>query len=132
MILLSGTAFVFCWSTLSAGGCKASSRLEKNYIAELFYISLSIAPDRPEYSTHLSVLISIPNQNWKARVSAYEDLVKFFGCQDDKSAEFAKYMPYIKKIPIDSNVTAQEKGLSVVLSFVEKSPMSVVKLPVMC
>ncbi|XP_074596153.1 msps cytoskeleton-associated protein 5 [Brevipalpus obovatus] len=73
----------------------------------------------------LSLNDRLEHKNWKARVSAYEDLVKFFDIQDDKSGEFSKYMPYVKKIPIDSNVTAQEKGLAVVLSFVQKSPINV-------
>ncbi|XP_015786397.1 cytoskeleton-associated protein 5-A [Tetranychus urticae] len=63
----------------------------------------------------------LEHKNWKARISGYEDLIKVFDVQDEKSNEFTKYLSIIKKIPVDSNVTAQEKGLSVVSVFLERA-----------
>jgi cytoskeleton-associated protein 5 len=50
-------------------------------------------------------------QNWKARLSGYESLTTLFQTLDDqKSPEFVKYAPLVKKLVIDSNAAAQEKG----------------------
>lgn len=60
-------------------------------------------------------------QNWKARVSAYEDLAKAFPTfEEDK--EFTKYGPLIKKFVLDTNAAAQEKGLAAVLAYVDYCP----------
>lgn len=59
-----------------------------------------------------TVLTLIIIQNWKARVSGYEELTTIFQTQtDDKSNEFAKYAPFIKKLVVDTNAAAQEKGI---------------------
>ena len=52
-----------------------------------------------------------PVKNWKARLSGYESLTSLFQTLDDeKSPEFIKYAPLVKKLVIDSNAAAQEKG----------------------
>jgi len=62
------------------------------------------------------------HKNWKARLSAYEDLIKIFNrIDDEKSPEWSKYAGLIRKIPVDSNAAAQEKGLEAVLLFIENS-----------
>ncbi|KAI1307658.1 Cytoskeleton-associated protein 5 [Halotydeus destructor] len=62
------------------------------------------------------------HKNWKARVSGYEDLAKVFQQADDEKApEFTKYLTIVKKIPVDSNAAAQEKGLSSLAIFIENA-----------
>lgn len=57
---------------------------------------------------------------WKARVDGYEEAAKIFRAIDDeKSAEWNKFLGLIKKFVIDSNALAQEKGLEAALVFVE-------------
>nr|CAH0109138.1 unnamed protein product [Daphnia galeata] len=58
---------------------------------------------------------------WKARVHGYEAALKLFGQWEEKSPEWNKYTFLMKKIVIDSNAVAQEKGLETVLCFVENS-----------
>ena len=72
-------------------------------------------------------LISIPDRlahkNWKARVSAYEALVKIF--QNTASDTDPAFKPYInnadllKKIATDSNAVAQEKGVECLVALVK-------------
>lgn len=57
---------------------------------------------------------------WKARVDGYEEAAKIFReIDDEKSPEWMKFLALIKKMVIDSNVVAQEKGLEAALIFVE-------------
>ena len=50
-------------------------------------------------------------KNWKARLSGYEALTSLFQSLDDeKSGDFGKYAPLVKKLVVDSNAAAQEKG----------------------
>ncbi|XP_045035689.1 cytoskeleton-associated protein 5 [Daphnia magna] len=58
---------------------------------------------------------------WKARVHGYEAALKLFGQWEEKSPEWNKFTFLMKKIVIDSNAVAQEKGLETVLCFVENS-----------
>lgn len=59
---------------------------------------------------------------WKARVAGYEELLKIFAAADnEKSPEFSKHGGLMKKIVTDNNAVAQEKGLDVVISFVESA-----------
>lgn len=58
--------------------------------------------------------------------SFYVKLISFifwqlFGQWEEKSPEWNKYTFLMKKIVIDSNAVAQEKGLETVLCFVENS-----------
>jgi cytoskeleton-associated protein 5 len=63
---------------------------------------------------------------WKARVSAYEDLTKLYRqATSETSGEFSKYLGYFKKIVIDSNAVAQEKGLEATLAFLENASPSI-------
>ena len=59
-------------------------------------------------------------------MSGYESLAQLFSLQDDeKSAEFNKYLSILRKFPLDSNAAAQEKGLSAVAVFVENASPSI-------
>ncbi|XP_050528781.1 protein mini spindles-like isoform X2 [Daktulosphaira vitifoliae] len=58
---------------------------------------------------------------WKARISGYEEAIKVFGQLDEKSLEWNKFTGIIRKIVVDSNAVAQEKGLEATLVFVENS-----------
>ncbi|XP_066968384.1 cytoskeleton-associated protein 5 isoform X3 [Macrobrachium rosenbergii] len=59
---------------------------------------------------------------WKARLNGYEECTKHFPkIVDEKSPEFAKFAPLMKKFVTDSNAVAQEKALDAVLAFVENA-----------
>lgn len=65
----------------------------------------------------------LTHKNWKARVSAYEALVKTF--QTTASDNDPAFKPYLnnsdllKKIATDANAVAQEKGLECLLALVK-------------
>ncbi|KRF82972.1 protein mini spindles isoform X3 [Drosophila virilis] len=62
---------------------------------------------------------------WKARVDGYEEAAKLFReLDDEKSPEWSKYAGLIKKMVVDSNALAQEKGLEAALIFVENSSLA--------
>lgn len=62
---------------------------------------------------------------WKARVDGYEEAAKIFReLDDEKSPEWSKYAGLIKKMVVDSNALAQEKGLEAALIFVENSSLA--------
>ena len=63
------------------------------------------------------------HKNWKARVSAYEELVKQFSLSaSDADPVFDPYLrdpDVLKKCASDSNAVAQEKGLEVLVALVK-------------
>nr|NP_732105.2 mini spindles, isoform C [Drosophila melanogaster]Q9VEZ3.3 RecName: Full=Protein mini spindles [Drosophila melanogaster]AAF55269.3 mini spindles, isoform C [Drosophila melanogaster]AAY84896.1 LP04448p [Drosophila melanogaster] len=62
---------------------------------------------------------------WKARVDGYEEAAKIFReLDDEKSPEWSKFAGLIKKMVVDSNALAQEKGLEAALIFVENSGLA--------
>ena len=62
---------------------------------------------------------------WKARLNGYEEVTKVFQkIDDEKSPEWNKYAPLIKKFVVDSNAAAQERGLEAALAFVENSKLA--------
>ncbi|KAI9459480.1 armadillo-type protein [Lactarius psammicola] len=79
-------------------------------------------PPEEDFST-LSIDDRLAHKNWKARVSAYETLVKRF--QLTASDTDPAFKPYtsnpdlLKKIVTDSNAVAQEKGVECVVAFVK-------------
>ncbi|KAI0283127.1 ARM repeat-containing protein [Russula aff. rugulosa BPL654] len=79
-------------------------------------------PQEEDFST-LSIEDRLAHKNWKARVSAYEALVKTF--QLTSSDTDPAFRPYtsnpdlLKKIVTDSNAVAQEKGVECVIAFVK-------------
>lgn len=62
---------------------------------------------------------------WKARVDGFEEAAKIFReLDDEKSPEWSKFAGLIKKMVVDSNAMAQEKGLEAALIFVENSGLA--------
>ncbi|KAG0201552.1 Microtubule-associated protein, microtubule dynamics during spindle orientation [Mortierella sp. GBA30] len=63
----------------------------------------------------------LEHKNWKARVSAYEELAKLFRTSVEDS-DFRRFEGSLKKIALDSNAVAQESGLTTLIQFVENAP----------
>ncbi|KAG0305228.1 Microtubule-associated protein, microtubule dynamics during spindle orientation [Dissophora globulifera] len=63
----------------------------------------------------------LEHKNWKARVSAYEELAKLFRTTVEDS-DFRRFEGSLKKIALDSNAVAQESGLTTLIQFVENAP----------
>ncbi|EPQ58151.1 microtubule associated protein, partial [Gloeophyllum trabeum ATCC 11539] len=83
------------------------------------------APPQEEDFSTIPVQDRLAHKNWKARVSAYESLVKTF--QTTASDTDPAFKPYVnnpdllKKIVTDSNAVAQEKGVECVVALVKYS-----------
>lgn len=81
------------------------------------------APPPEEDFSALSIADRLAHKNWKARVSAYEALIKTF--QTTASDTDPAFKPYtsspetLKKIVTDANAVAQEKGVECVVNFVK-------------
>ncbi|KAI0928788.1 hypothetical protein AcV7_008830 [Taiwanofungus camphoratus] len=81
------------------------------------------SPPQEEDFNSIPISDRLVHKNWKARVSAYESLVKTF--QTTASDSDPAFKPYInnpdslKKIVTDANAVAQEKGVECVVSFVK-------------
>ncbi|XP_028649672.2 LOW QUALITY PROTEIN: cytoskeleton-associated protein 5 [Erpetoichthys calabaricus] len=59
---------------------------------------------------------------WKARLNGYEEALKLFQrIEDEKSAEWSKYLGLIKKFVTDSNAVAQLKGLEAAVAYIENA-----------
>lgn len=83
-------------------------------IAIFFYILKKVCNKQ----TSPSIMYSF--QAWKARVHGYEEIKKIFSqITDEKSPEWNKFLGLMKKMVVDSNAVAQEKGLEAVMVFVE-------------
>ncbi|KAI8601375.1 armadillo-type protein, partial [Dissophora ornata] len=63
----------------------------------------------------------LDHKNWKARVSAYEELAKLFRTSVEDS-DFRRFEGSLKKMALDSNAVAQESGLTTLIQFVENAP----------
>ncbi|KAG0042526.1 Microtubule-associated protein, microtubule dynamics during spindle orientation, partial [Linnemannia elongata] len=74
-----------------------------------------------ENFTAIPVQERLDHKNWKARVSAYEELAKLFRTSVEDS-DFRRYEGSLKKIALDSNAVAQESGLTTLIQFVENAP----------
>ncbi|TFK54917.1 ARM repeat-containing protein [Heliocybe sulcata] len=83
------------------------------------------APPQEEDFSTIPVQDRLAHKNWKARVSAYESLIKTF--QTTASDTDPAFKPYVnnpellKKIVTDSNAVAQEKGVECVVALVKFS-----------
>ncbi|KAI0781028.1 ARM repeat-containing protein [Trametes elegans] len=81
------------------------------------------APPPEEDFNAIPIPDRLAHKNWKARVSAYESLVKIF--QTTASDSDPAFKPYLnnpdtlKKIAADSNAVAQEKGLECLVALVK-------------
>lgn len=80
-------------------------------------------PPPEEDFTTIPISDRLAHKNWKARVSAYESLVKTFSTTaSDTDPAFKPYVnnpDTLKKIATDSNAIAQEKGLECLVAFVK-------------
>jgi cytoskeleton-associated protein 5 len=80
-------------------------------------------PRQEEDFSQIPITDRLAHKNWKARVSAYETLIKTF--QTTASDNDPAFKPYIhnpdllKKIAIDSNAVAQERGLECLVNLVK-------------
>ncbi|KAF8654073.1 hypothetical protein AX16_003606 [Volvariella volvacea WC 439] len=80
-------------------------------------------PPQEEDFSQLPIAERLAHKNWKARVSAYESLIKIF--QTTASDTDPAFKPYIgnpdllKKIVTDSNAVAQEKGVESIVALVK-------------
>ncbi|EJD44042.1 ARM repeat-containing protein [Auricularia subglabra TFB-10046 SS5] len=81
------------------------------------------APPPEEDFNALPIEARLAHKNWKARVSGYETLSKAF--QRSASEDDPAFRPYVnsgdvlKKIVLDANAVAQEKGLDAVVALVK-------------
>jgi cytoskeleton-associated protein 5 len=82
-------------------------------------------PPQEEDFSSIPISERLVHKNWKARVNAYEALIKTF--QTTASDTDPAFKPYInhpdllKKIATDSNAVAQEKGLECLVALVKFS-----------
>jgi cytoskeleton-associated protein 5 len=80
------------------------------------------APVEEDFSA-LSIQDRLAHKNWKARVHAYESLIKAFAnSASDSDPVFKPYISnpdLLKKIATDSNAVAQEKGVECLVSLVK-------------
>ncbi|TFY63988.1 hypothetical protein EVJ58_g2914 [Rhodofomes roseus] len=81
------------------------------------------APPQEEDFSTIPILDRLAHKNWKARVSAYEALVKTFTTtSSDDDPAFKPYLnnpELLKKAVTDANAVAQEKGVECVVAFVK-------------
>lgn len=81
------------------------------------------APPPEEDFNAIPIPDRLAHKNWKARVSAYETLVKTFSTTaSDSDPAFKPYVnnpDTLKKIATDANAVAQEKGLECLVAFVK-------------
>jgi cytoskeleton-associated protein 5 len=80
-------------------------------------------PPAEEDFTSLPISERLAHKNWKARVSAYEALIKSFGnSASDTDPIFKPYVnnpDLLKKIATDANAVAQEKGVECLVALVK-------------
>lgn len=80
-------------------------------------------PPQEEDFSQIPVADRLAHKNWKARVSAYESLVKTFqNTADDSDPAFRPYLSnpdLLKRIALDANAVAQEKGVECLVAFVK-------------
>jgi len=73
------------------------------------------------------------SKKWNVRKGAYEELAGLFlRAEDDNDPIFNKHSAVIRKILVDSNVMAQEKGLAAVLEWVTRTPLALKAVSPIC
>ena len=80
-------------------------------------------PPQEEDFTSLPISERLAHKNWKARVSAYNALIKTFGnTASDTDPAFKPYVSnadLLKKFATDANAVAQEKGVECLVALVK-------------
>ncbi|XP_052800946.1 cytoskeleton-associated protein 5-A-like isoform X2 [Mya arenaria] len=67
----------------------------------------------------------VQHKVWKARLAGYEEAIKLFkSIDDEKSPEFSKFAPFVRKFVVDSNAVAQEKAMEATVVYVEKAAVA--------
>ncbi|KAH9484304.1 Cytoskeleton-associated protein 5 [Psilocybe cubensis] len=88
-------------------------------------------PPQEEDFTTLPISERLAHKNWKARVSAYESLIKTFGnTASDTDPAFKPYInnvDLLKKFATDANAVAQEKGVECLVALVKFAGESAAK-----
>ncbi|PPQ78088.1 hypothetical protein CVT25_015622 [Psilocybe cyanescens] len=88
-------------------------------------------PPQEEDFTTLPISERLAHKNWKARVSAYETLIKTFGnTASDTDLAFKPYInnvDLLKKFATDANAVAQEKGVECLVALVKFAGESAAK-----
>jgi cytoskeleton-associated protein 5 len=80
-------------------------------------------PPQEEDFSSIPIAERLSHKNWKARVNAYDSLIKIF--QTTASDTDPAFKPYInnpdllKRIVTDSNAVAQEKGVECIVALVK-------------
>ncbi|KAJ2704078.1 hypothetical protein FB645_003553 [Coemansia sp. IMI 203386] len=66
----------------------------------------------------------LTHKTWKVRMNAYNELTTTLKQMDpnNEAAQFNVYENYLSKIVLDTNMAAQEAGISTVIAFVENAP----------
>lgn len=80
-------------------------------------------PPAEEDFSALPISDRLAHKNWKARVSAYEELTRTFGATpSENDPAFRPYLSnpdLLKRMVLDANAVAQEKGVECVAAFVK-------------
>ena len=82
--------------------------------------------EQPRESTEVDnrpLDVKICDKNWKARLSAYEDLRRALKATLGEDPLFDEYASWIPKMTVDSNAGAMDAGLDTALVFVDMCPM---------
>jgi cytoskeleton-associated protein 5 len=109
--------FYFLLTVYSLNTCKLDSS------SLLQHPHMDGPPPQEEDFTSLPISERLAHKNWKARVSAYESLIKTF--QTTASDTDPAFKPYInnieliKKFATDSNAVAQEKGVECLVALIK-------------
>ena len=81
------------------------------------------APPQEEDFTAIPISDRLVHKNWKARVHAYESLIKTFqATATDTDPAFRPYLnnfDLLRKIATDANAVAQEKGVECLVALVK-------------
>lgn len=88
-------------------------------------------PQQEEDFSQIPVSERLKHKNWKARLSAYEQLLKTFPATgSDTDPAFKPYLSdpdLLKNMVMDNNAVAQEKGIECVVAFVKYAGESAAK-----
>ena len=69
----------------------------------------------------------IADKQWKARLTAYDDLKKEMSVETIDPTIFSDFQSFVPKMVADSNAGALDAGLDAALAFVDKAPLAIVK-----
>ncbi|TPX36658.1 hypothetical protein SmJEL517_g01345 [Synchytrium microbalum] len=83
-------------------------------------------PAPEEDFSGLSLIEKLNHKSWRARNEGYVELDKLLKTLDlDAESDYRKYTDVVKRIPVDSNLIAQECGLTTLWTFLKYAPLSI-------